>query len=257
MQNNFKILNFVDHSKTSDLAEDFLENIKFQLLESKKDDNLKEIEKYTNKIKSDLKIHFAFSATFGTGLALMVPIVKDLIENQNINVETNFENLVLLTITSLTILYLETKKESLEIEQIQSIERDSKTLLTELKLKGIGGGIVKKLINVYNSISQLFNHIFRSLGIVTQSLLDIFAYTTILVPFINSVKYIVGKYDLNFENFITNFASIGIGALSLVSKHGIDYIKSKLKKNLGKDFDDLDTPKSPEKEVEIIQDKFF
>ena len=165
--------------------------------------------------------------------------------------------MILLTITCFTITYLEIKKGQLDPLQVDLLRKDSKSLLTELKLRGIGGGIVKKIIHVFDAISQIFNFIFKAFGLVVQGFLDIFAYTAILVPFMNGVKYIVGKYDLTLDNFLGNFTSLGVGVTSLAAKHGIDYIKSKLKKNLGKDFDDLDTPKSPEKEVEIIQDKFF
>lgn len=257
MTNNFKVLKWQDYSKSIDLAQDFLENIKSSLFEAKSQKDENEIIKYLEKVKQDLSLNFAFASTFGTGVGFALPIVKNLIENANLQIESSSENLILLTITCFTITYLEIKKGQLDPLQVDLLRKDSKSLLTELKLRGIGGGIVKKIIHVFDTISQIFNFIFKAFGLVVQGFLDIFAYTAILVPFMNGVKYIVGKYDLTLDNFVGNFTSLGVGVTSLAAKHGIDYIKSKLKKNLGKDFDNLDTPKSPEREVQIIQDKFF
>lgn len=257
MNSVIKVLKWQDYSKSIDLAQDFLENIKISLLESKSDNEENNIIKYLEKVKQDLSLNFAFASTFGTGVGFALPIVKDLIENGNLQIESSSENLILLTITCFTITYLEIKKGQLEPLQVDLLRKDSKSLLTELKLRGIGGGIVKKVIQVFEVISQIFNYIFKAFGLVVQGFLDIFAYTSILVPFMNGVKHIVGKYDLTVDNFVGNFTSLGIGVTSLAAKHGINYIKSKLKKNLGKDFDALDTTKSPQNEVEIIQDKFF
>jgi hypothetical protein len=257
MTNNFKVLKWKDHSIGIDLAQDFLENIKSSLFEAKIEDNENEIKRFLEKVKQDLSLNFAFASTFGTGVGFALPIIKDLIENGNLQIDASSENLILLTITCFTIMYLEIKKGQLEPDQIELLRRDSKSLLTELKLRGIGGGIVKKVIQVFDIISQIFNYIFKAFGLVIQGFLDIFAYTSILVPFMNGIKYIVGKYELTTDNFVGNFTSLGIGVTSLVAKHGINYIKSKLKKNLGKDFDALDTTKSTQTEVEIIQDKFF
>lgn len=257
MNSVIKVLKWQDYSKSIDLAQDFLENIKISLLESKSDNEENNIIKYLEKVKQDLSLNFAFASTFGTGVGFALPIVKDLIENGNLQIEASSENLILLTITCFTITYLEIKKGQLEPLQVDLLRKDSKSLLTELKLRGIGGGIVKKVIQVFEVISQIFNYIFKAFGLVVQGFLDIFAYTSILVPFMNGVKHIVGKYDLTVDNFVGNFTSLGIGVTSLAAKHGINYIKSKLKKNLGKDFDALDTTKSSQNEVEIIQDKFF
>ena len=253
MQNTPKILKWKDHSLCIDLAEDFLENIKFSIFESKSSNDEEGVKKYLEKIRGDLSLNFAFASTFGTGVALAFPIVKGLIENGNLQIESSFENLVLLTITSFSIIYLESKKEQLEPKQVEILRKDSKNLLEELKLRGIGNNIVKKLNLIFSTLSNIFNYIFKSFGLVLQGILDILAYTSILVPFMNAVGYIVDKYDLTLDNFVGNFTSLGVGVTSLVAKHGINFIKSKIKKNLGNDFGDLDTQK--EEEIQIIQDR--
>lgn len=230
MNNKNSILRWQEYSQNVDDAYEFLENIKIKLLESDRQ------KSFINKIISDLGINFTLAAKFGGGVTLFSPLVKSLIENGNIQIETSLENIALLTITTFSIIYLESKKEELEPWQLEELRKDSKTLLTELKLKGIGGGIVKKFIKVFDSISNIFNYIFKSLGVVSQGILDIISYTAILVPFMNGVNYIIGKYDLSLDNFIGNFLSLGVGITSLIAKHGLDYIRKKIEKNLGQNI---------------------
>jgi len=235
-----KILRFNEITNSLELTEDFFNNFGHKLDESFSEDKT-EIEEIIKKVKTDLKLHLSLSTTFGTGIALMMPIVQNLIKNWSLNVEANKENLVLLILTSFAIIYLEHRKQAKDVDavEISNLERDSKTLLTELKLKGIGNGIVKKLIKVFDSIKDLFNIIFKNLGILVQNLLDMFAYTAMLVPFINSISFIIGKYDLDFDSFIGNFASLGFGITSLIAKHGIDYIINKVQNVLGLDYSDV------------------
>jgi hypothetical protein len=235
-----KILRFNEISGSLELTEDFFKNFEYKLDESSSDEK-GEIEEIIKKVKADLKLHLSLSTTFGTGIALMMPIVQNLIKNWNLNIEANRENLVLLILTSFAIIYLEHQKglKNPDPEKLANLERDSKTLLTELKLKGIGNGIVKKLIKVFDSIVSLFNLIFKNLGVVAKDLLDMLAYTAMLVPFINSISFIIGKYELDFDTFIGNFASLGFGITSLIAKHGIDYIINKLQNVLGLDYSDV------------------
>jgi len=106
MTNNFKVLKWQDYSKSIDLAQDFLENIKSSLFEAKSQKDENEIIKYLEKVKQDLSLNFAFASTFGTGVGFALPIVKNLIENANLQIESSSENLILLTITCFTITYL-------------------------------------------------------------------------------------------------------------------------------------------------------
>lgn len=235
-----KILRFNEITGSLELTEDFFNNFEYKLDESFSDER-GEIEEIVKKVKKDLKLHLSLSTTFGTGIALMMPVVQNLIKNWTLNIEANRENLVLLILTSFAIIYLEHQKTLKDPDPmtLSNLERDSKTLLTELKLKGIGNGIVKKLIKVFESIVGLFNIIFKNIGVVAQNLLDMLAYTSMLVPFINSISFIIGKYELDFDTFIGNFASLGFGITSLIAKHGIDYIISKLQNVLGLDYSDV------------------
>jgi hypothetical protein len=59
--------------------------------------------------------------------------------------------------------------------------------------------------------------------------MDMFAYTAMLIPIMNGILYVIGKYDLNFDNFIKNFIGLSIGVGTIITKHGM--ILNKLKSN--------------------------
>jgi hypothetical protein len=61
--------------------------------------------------------------------------------------------------------------------------------------------------------------------------MDMFAYTAMLIPIMNGILYVIGKYDLNFDNFIKNFIGLSIGVGTIITKHGISMILNKLKSN--------------------------
>jgi cobalamin biosynthesis Co2+ chelatase CbiK len=56
-----------------------------------------------------------------------------------------------------------------------------------------------------------------------------FAYTAILIPIMNGILYVIGKYDLNVDTFLENFAALAMGVGTLVAKNGIISIIDKLK----------------------------
>jgi hypothetical protein len=59
-----------------------------------------------------------------------------------------------------------------------------------------------------------------------------FAYTAILIPVLNGISYIVGKYDMNLQSFLGNFLGLSMGIATIVTKHGIIELVKKLKRRL-------------------------
>jgi hypothetical protein len=185
-------------------------------------------------------------------------------------VELTTESVVLATICALSILYLEGKKTKKVDEE--ALRTDSKSMLEELKLRGIGNGIVKKIIAAFESIKNIFTTITKHTGSVINGFIDMFAYTALLIPVMNAVKFIIGKYDLNLETLVSNFAGLAVGIGTVVAKHAITDIISKLKNknsiNIKKNniVNDIKTPviqkfgdrefgKSYSDDVEIIQEQ--
>ena len=68
----------------------------------------------------------------------------------------NIDKVVLLTTCSLSIIYLEEKKCKTPQEEDQ-LTLDSKSMLEELRMMGLGNGIVKMIVKSLKSIKNVFN----------------------------------------------------------------------------------------------------
>ena len=237
------IKRYNDYQDFDKMAYDFIDGLESIIKESDTDDdNYKSIFR---KFIKDLKLNFALIGTFGTGIGTFIPIVDKLMRNMNISTELDTEKIVLLTICSLTIIYLEEKKFKDEKEE-QNLIDDSKSMLEELKMMGLGNGIVKIVIKALSSIKNIFNIIGKHVGAVVGGIIDMFAYTAILLPVLNGIQYIVGKYDLTPETLAQNLIGLAAGMGTIIAKHGIVYILNKLKgkwpfkkKEI---LDDIETP---------------
>lgn len=236
-----KLLRYSEHSKNIDIAYEFIENITNPINESEK--SHKDIMK---KICSDLKLNTQMFLTFGVGIEVMLPIVNKLISNSSLNIELTTQTVVLITLASVTIAYLEEKK---DIRNRVETEKDAKSMLEELKLKGVGNGIIKKVVKCIKSFGNIFKILFKNKRHVINGFFDMFAYTSILIPALNGISYMIGKYDLNIDTLPSNFLSIGLGITTIAAKHGINYLidilKSKLNLNKKEIFGRFDSVEDP------------
>ena len=245
-----KVLKFKEYTKFDTMAEELIEMLSNPPINEDKnqDSGWKQI---LNKVFSDLGLNFALITTFGTGIAAMFPIVVELIENNNLNLDSTKENMLLLTITAVAITYLEERKNKTTKVQIdmsdQEIKENAQSLLAELKLRGIGNGIVKKVVKSFQAIGNLIKIVFKNVNNVINGFVDMFAYTSLLLPCMNVLASFIDKYSLNLDTLQGNFLSIGVGVLTIIAKNGIDYMIKKLgdKFNLKKDKIMQDLDESP------------
>jgi hypothetical protein len=238
----FKIYKTSEYFKYSDITFDFINSIGYSdIAESKntRENNLTILK----RIISDLKLNFNLVGIFGSGIGAFYPIVQSLMHG--LSVDLNSEVVVLATICASTIIYLEEKKIT-DFEKQRKLVKDSKTMLEELKLRGVGNGIVKKIIRAFYSIKNIFYIIARHLGAVVGGFIDMLSYTSILIPIMNGVYFIVDKYDLTLDNLIDNFTGLSIGIGTIVAKHAIidivDKIKTKFPISKSKIIDEIETP---------------
>lgn len=186
----------------------------------------KRIEK---KVLSDLKLDTKLVFTFGAGIGALYPVVKKMMENLSISsVEMTQETTVLLTIACITIVYLEEKRFR-TTEEEGKLTKDSKSMLEELRMRGIGDGIVKKVMKSIESIKNVFSVVAKHLGAVVGGIIDMFGYTAMLIPIMNGILWVIGKYDMTVDSVIQNFFSLGVGIASRIAKHGLVEIINKLK----------------------------
>jgi hypothetical protein len=121
-------------------------------------------------------------------------------------------------------------------------KKDAQTMLEELKMRGIGNGIIRKFVSVFQSMGNFLKILFRGTPYVVTGLIDMFSYTALLIPTMNAIYALIGKYDLNLDTIIANLLSIGVGLGTIVAKQGVTWLINKLRKSLhlkgiGKDID--------------------
>jgi hypothetical protein len=207
-------------------------------------DTYKRVEK---KVLSDLKLDMKLVLTFGAGIGALYPIVGEMMTNLGVSgVELNKETVVLLTIACVTIVFLEEKKAK-SPEEEDKLTKDSKSMLEELRMRGIGDGIVKKVMKSIESIKNVFATIAKHVGAMVGGVIDMFGYTAILIPVMNAILWIIGKYDMSVDAVIQNFFSLGVGISSRIAKHGLVELINKLKgiisnKTKEEIIDELETP---------------
>lgn len=223
-----KIKKFQQYSLQDSMVNDFINS--FDALITESDETT--YKKVQNKVLSDLRLNGNLSLTFGAGIKALYPIVDKLMTNMKISsIDITADKVVLLTICAFTIIYLEEKKFKNGKEE-DILTKDSKSMLEELKMMGIGNGIVKKVVKLFKSFVGIFTIIGRHLNSVAKDFVDMFAYTALLIPIMNGILYIIGKYDLNVDTFIENFAALTMGIATLIAKNGIISIIDKLKDKL-------------------------
>ena len=224
-----KIQKLQEYTYYDSMANDFINSFDAIITESDNKDNYQDVWK---KVSNDLKLNGRLIMHFGAGIQACFPIVNKLMENLKIgSIEITKETIVLLTVCAFTIIYIEEKKyKSSEEEEV--LVKNSKSMLEELKMKGIGNGLVKKMVKVFKSIQHIFSLIGKHASAVIGGFIDMFAYTALLIPIMNGILYIIGKYNLNTDTFLDNFAGLAIGIGTIITKHGIVAILDKLKGRL-------------------------
>jgi hypothetical protein len=251
-----KLLKYNDYSKEI-LAEEFLKLVgSTPIMEGKEkkiDDST--LKQTLTKLSTDLKFNLGLILTFGTGVKAIYPIVSTFVEKGLIKVEFTTENIVLICITSLSIVYLEEKGNKAGSDHIlcdicngedkdclnckgdghvssQVTKADAQTMLTELKMRGVGNGVIKNLVNFFHKVSGIGQTIvdglnkLKSTGItiiknipsVIDGFLDMLGYTQLLVPILNAVSVLCGTYNLTWDNIWTNLAAIGAGLTTLIAR---------------------------------------
>lgn len=261
------VLKYQEYNKNEEILNVFLDNLDGMVKEETSISDAV-IKNTLSKLSNDLKFNIGLVFTFGSGIKVMIPIVERLIKNGNIKVELTDENILLLTLASLAICYLEESKNKAGDERIKCTKcesgcdecdngfvksevtkKDAQTILEELKLRGIGNGIVRKFVSIFKSIGSTFQTIFKNTPYAINGLIEMFGYTSLLLPIMNGISAVVGKYDLTPENIIGNLVSLGVGMSTFVLKNGIDSLIRKIK-NKSIDFNIDTKPK-----VEIINEQ--
>jgi len=223
-----------------------------------------EINGILKKLSQDLRFNYGLVFTFGVGVKAMYPIVDGLITNGVLKVEPTMENIVLVSIAALTITYLEESKNRIGDSEvpcdckskskdckncggtgmIKSVvsKKDARTILEELKLRGIGNGLIKKMVECFKFLGTILKDLFKNTPYIVNGLIDMLGYTAILIPAMNGISAIIGKYDITMDTLIGNSAAIALGITTFLSKYGFEWLIKKFKNKFGFNTKGLDIP---------------
>jgi len=249
-----KILKFGEYKDWGQIAQDFLYDLENQnVLESDQSDN--NLNDTIKSIFGRLGFNLELVLTFGTGVKLMYPIVNNLITNLKLEIQPSHEDIVLLCITVISLMYLQNKKNP----PISSDEIKNK-LNPEIQMKfGNPRSIVNKLLECFKQIYLFINKFKNLFGIAMSNILDMFSYTAMLIPVMNAISSFCLKYELTPDNLLGNLLSLGIGISTISAQQFYNFIKNKVKGDKtisdGEDTDTKDLQEIDMGQSKLIQEQ--
>jgi hypothetical protein len=223
------ILKFSDYQNWQEIAYNFLNDIDSGVLhESGEENHLSDIIK---SILNKFGFNMSLVLTFGTGVKLMYPIVFKLIENMELEIKPSQEDIVLLCITMLSIIYLENNRTPpIPAEDIKN------KLNAEVQMKfGNPRILIDKLLKCFQSIFLFIKKFPKLFGVALNSIIEMFAYTAILQPVMNAISSLVGTYHITPENLSGNLISLATGVATISGKTILDFITNHTKNKSTKD----------------------
>jgi len=161
-----------------------------------------------NKLGYEYTFVFIFSPT----IKAVYPIVSSLLKDMELPQQIDKTSIVYLTISLIGILLNRPKKEYQEI-------------LEKVKEDGLYEA-VPKLVKSIKGIKTIFSYISRKLGKFVNNFVEMFAYTSLLVPFAITFEDIIGKEDINASEILASFSDNGFNKV-LVTSIGIGTFTAK------------------------------
>ena len=236
-----KILKFNEYKDWDSIAQEFLYSIENPII-SESERNEDSFQKACEDIFHKLGFNVELTLTFGTGVKLFYPIVSKFVENLQLEIKPTFEDVVLLCITVISIIYLRYKKEPpISADDIKN------KLNPEVQMKfGNPRKLVEKIVSSFKHIYEFIKKFPKLFGVALNNIFDMFTYTSILIPVMNAIALFCSKYQITPDNLVGNLASLGVGVATISSKRLIDFMKNKLGKNNGE--------LSPEEDPSVLTD---
>lgn len=220
------ILRFEEFYDWQSIAEKFLQSIDNLQLEESNETKEENISDVVSSILNKFGFNMSLVLTFGTGVKMMYPIVSNLINNMKLEIQPTREDIVLLCITCLSIMFLENKKNPpIPAEDIKN------KLNAEIQMKfGNPRIIVNRIKNCFESIFIFLKKFPKLVGASFNNIIDMFAYTAILQPVMNAISAFVGTYNITPDNLSGNLLSLGTGIATMSGKSFLNYLKNRKNK---------------------------
>lgn len=230
--------------KQYEITDNMLTNLAYKL---SKTNELKETEDgenkdLVNKISKDLKVDLSELKQFKKSISVFLPVIECILSNVS-NIENDEEVNILSTIATSFIICLEKEKNSNE----EYLTKASRTLLEELKLRGVGNGMVKKIIKSLESIKNFISFIYSYMDKDIDNFNDLISIKGVSNVF-KILSDIILEYKMSNEDIIMNFNNISSGVSLSISKENINSIIDSLedidklnKSKISKDIESQDT----------------
>lgn len=188
-----KILKFNNYNNNS-IINSLIEN--YKSVNSNKV-NIYDYDNTLNEVITTLNIkNNALNIISELDFNLILNINNSLVENSNINID--LKKNILSSISLILILQLNDIEKGLfnlkSYDSIESLKTDIKNILEELKLNGIGNGIIKNLISIYDEIYRFFkiilseNKKYNNIKCISELLYDKKTFDLIFIPINNFLK---------------------------------------------------------------------
>jgi hypothetical protein len=223
-----KVLRFNEYKDWDSIAFEFVQQIQNPIIsESDEQSNNNDINSLIKDILDRFGFEMSLALTFGSGVKLMYPIVAKLIDNMNLEIVPSKEDIILLCITSISIMYLHNKKNPLI-----SADDIKNKLNPEIQMKfGNPRSLVNKIIKCFHYIHLFIKRFPKLFGVTLNNLTDMFGYTAILQPTMNAISLFAGTYNLTPDNLIGNLISLAAGVSTISVRKLYSYIKDKVNKS--------------------------
>lgn len=182
--------------------------------------NISEYKEILNNIKKELNLNLFFISTFGTSIVAFLPLIESIAKKSEL-INLSNQDLILLTICCISVMLKESKP-------------DVKILMDKIKEKGLIG-IYKQIKFTIDNILYLFSKVCTYFGKSIITLIDMFSYVALLVPFSEVMINLVYKNNIDIyklDELISNpegfIISTAIGITTITLKHVISFIVNKL-----------------------------
>lgn len=237
-----RVLKYNDYNQVESLINYFVSNLNVSdSFEYKENVIIKDI---INKLNINLGIYDELNYLIEPS----TNIIKSLVANTSLNIELNDNSLNMLSLTVLMVYYLESFKSKF-INNIKPYENsdilrdDIKNLLEELKLSGIGNGVVKKLVECFKTISIIVKELFINKDKNVNCIFCI--KDNKILNVLNTISTMIIEYNFNIDNFNNLYNDL--------KTLGFPYLISKLNNKLELGLDTQDVVKSDSVDkIEII-----
>lgn len=155
-------------------------------------DEFQRYQKVYINILRKLNINLHYSSSYKLSISSLFIFVKKIIEiDETINIENNVENIVLITISSISLLVKEDKENTSKIVSL-------------CNKNNISENDINKIMRLILSIKRLFSDVAKNFGKNIKYTTDMLSYTELFIPFINVTLSLINSKIIDALLFIDN-----------------------------------------------------